>query len=198
MRTVGKLLLTASLMVAAAGVAGPTKASLLSNEVTLTCSQNIKFTCGYTEKTGWPNATVGTDVEFTLSVFDIPVFEIDLDASSISMTHVQNGELRSSGPSTFTLTDLNWVGQTGKITGATISTSDADLGKSFDYSFTDDSFTFSFSGGEPDEVTRWGPGGSITANLSGSATDVPIPATLGLLVTGLVGMGLLARRRRDI
>ena len=196
MRTTGKLLLTASLAVAAASVTGPTKASLINDDVTFTCSGGP--TCG-SKETGKPNATVGANVEFTAGVHDIPLFEFDLDGSSITMTNITDSNFMAGGDSAafFEFTDLNGVGQTGQITSATITTSGVQLTKAFDFSFTGDSFTFNFAG-EP--RMDFGPGGSITANLSGSApaTDVPTPATLGLLVTGLVGMGFHARRRRDI
>ena len=200
MRTAGKLLLTVSLTVAAAGVAEPTKASLINEDVTLTCSGN-NVVCGGT-------VTVGANAEFTAGLTNIPILEIDLDESSITMTNViSSNQTVGIGIASFKFSDLNSVGQTGGITSATISTSDAQLGKSFNFSFTDDSFSFVFDdetggfneceGAEP-VFTCIHPGGSITANLSGSVADVPIPATLGLLVTGLVGTGLLARRRRDI
>ena len=176
-------------------LAPESRASLIGDEITLTCSGG-NVSCGGIK-------TVQADG----TMFDVNagthglVAEFDAQNEAIVMTNVFGGDILvgntggvSSGP-VFAFSDLDWVDRPGEITGVTFSTSNGvTLGGNFDLTSTSDSVTFDFDGGAG-VTTRINRGESITANLQ--VTHVPAPATAGLLGLGLLGLGAAARQRRS-
>jgi len=190
--------LTAALAsLAMLAVAPGAGASLLGDEITLSCSGG-NVSCGGT-KTVEPD---GTMFDVTASGLSGPVVTFDAQSEAIVMTNVFNQDLLvgktggvSSGP-VFAFSDLDWVDRPGEITGATVSTTQGvTLRNNFALTFGPDSLTFDFDQ-DDSVVTRINSGSSITANLQ--VTHVPAPATAGLLGLGLLGLGLAARQRRRL
>jgi hypothetical protein len=128
--------------------------------------------------------------EFQLEFNNAVIFEFDIDAESIKI----------SAPNTITFvlddiefSDLDWVGQLGKITDVSIQSSSNVNGFSLsNISFTDDSVRVDLF--DTDWFTSNGEA-SVTLSLQTTHADLPEPATLAMLSLGLLGASYAKRRR---
>ena len=81
------------------------------------------------------------------------------------------------------LSDLDWVGSTGIVTGVTQTSGPAAV----DISFTSDSISI---------ITRSGTN-NYAFDIETEHETIPVPSSLSLLVAGVVGYGVVRRRKRS-
>ena len=131
------------------------------------------------------SAVVGDGFEFELELLEFgPQFEVDVGASAILMTWVGfAGGFSLGAGETYTLSDLDWVGEPNTFISAINLVSDIPGIDPADVSFTDHSVTIFLAGG----VTYF-VGDTILMEIK----TVPGPASL-VVVSGL---GLIVGRKR--
>ena len=140
--------------------------------------------------------TVGAGDEFDINnLNELTLFSIDVDSSSFTISVTTGATLSSFG--SLALTDLDWVGMAGSITGVSLVTSGISTstfsntdGTSLDINdvtFGADFVSWSMS------HTVWSSGAFATFSLE-TTHSVPEPSTLALLGAGL--LGLVVRRKR--
>ena len=131
----------------------------------------------------------GTEFELFLPGREIPnEFVVDIgDASILFSATVGVGNISGLGP--VTISDLDWVGMTGAITGFIFSTNIPGI-DDLRLSFTADSFSVDFDG--------LNTSGGQFLQIDLTVSDVPEPATLSLFLIGLVGIGIVVVREKQL
>jgi hypothetical protein len=150
------------------------EASLIGSTATCaTSSEN--FSCNVNSAT-----VVDPGVEFQLRVVSNPLWEVDIDADSLTISYVSSGSSGTSGT----------VYEFGGLLAATGI-------KNFSTSTEIGSSQFLLSGGvlSADLSGFWTQGSWVRISFDILTTSVPEPATLALLGLGLVGMGYARRRK---
>ncbi|PWS36369.1 hypothetical protein DFH01_14455 [Falsiroseomonas bella] len=185
----GKLALLLATSLALAPPLPAEAASLVGTSVTAT---DTFWTVG-------PAATavVGNGIEFTLSLFGVDGFTVDVTADAIVMTGIYSlaDPHNLTSPFLLTVGDLNF-GPGLVITGVNFSTSQTIGGLlgsdglvASDVSFTTDSVSLNYN------FVSWPRGASVTLTFDlGPAATVPEPASLMLLGFGLAGLAATRRR----
>ncbi len=166
------------------GLNGTAHATLINDTVACDVQPNGSFwSCSS------PSALVGAGNEFQLLLQGTPLFDIDIGASSFSMTNLEGlfagvGEL-------LTISSLNWTDfPSGTITGITNFFTNANAGiEEADVTTGPNSVMIDFN------QSSWSVGQSLSFDFV-TTHDLPEPATMTLLGFGLAGLGLAARRRR--
>lgn len=127
------------------------------------------------------SAVVGPGVEAGLMFLGAPLLAIDVGSSDVSLTSF--GGI-GFAPTTLTISDLDWVGQPGVVTGFTITNND--LGAGFDnsnVSTTADSVSILFD-------QAWAANDNVTITL----TTQHVPEPSSLLLVGMIGTAFVIRR----
>ena len=161
-------------------------ATLIGDTVTCDVEPASLYTCSS------PTAVVGAGVEFVVDLVAAPpTFDIDIGASSISMTNTGGG-LGAGAGELLTIGSLNWLGlASSSIIGVanfmTAGTAGMEIG---DISFAGDTIMIDFDSG-----ASWATDSYISFDL---IFAVPEPAILSLMAIGLLGLGLVRRRRRIV
>ena len=168
---------------------GAAEASLVGDSVT--CSASV-IACSV------PNVATVTDagIEFGLLPGAVPVFTVDLKASSITLAFIDfDGEnLLPVAPGvTMTLGDLD--SSAGDIVGVSLATSGAVTNLALsDISFTAHSVVIDLGG------TLWQdtptPGTAVISLIFENSAAVPVPASFVLLISAVAGMGVVRAWRR--
>ena len=165
-------------------LAAPVHASLIGDTV----DASMVSTSGHFISPG-SALVVDPGVEFTIG--DSSGAELSVDVFD-DYIHVESVDPQIFGSTnTFTISDLDWVGQIGFIVGATIENVDnIFIGTPSLLSFTPHSVTVGLSG-----VAFQVVGASFDVVLE--TQHVPVPAPLALMVAGLAGIATVRRRRSD-
>ncbi len=130
------------------------------------------------------------DPEFELILVPLgrTFFSVNVEESSIQLDYVDFGSLSMGAGEVYMLSDLDWVGEDGRIVGFELVLSGRIEGfDETDISFTDNSVTMVLNG------SLWFPGDNTFARIDLFVSH-PTPGTLALFgVVGLLGRG---RKRR--
>lgn len=132
--------------------------------------------------------TVGAGVEFSIDFISTPAFNVDIDASSISVTQVFGSPIGTGAGEVLVLGDLDWLGLTGKIVGISgFSTNEGPDITANDITFTDHEVRFTMSPNvwAANSFARWD---LVTEH-------IPEPETIALFGLGLAGMALSRRKK---
>ena len=115
-------------------------------------------------------------------------YQIDIGAESVSFDFNVFGLIGEAA--TVTISDLDWIGTPGTVTGFT--SIDTNLGGWSDSraTFTNDSVIFEFAG------LTLNPNLFLNATIQTSHTVVPVPPAAWLFGSGLLGLIGIARRQR--
>ncbi|WP_245306199.1 VPLPA-CTERM sorting domain-containing protein [Roseovarius aestuariivivens] len=156
--------------------------------------QGDTVSCGIVSTGPWSCSTstalVGMGSEFTLQFFGNDLFSVDIAASSIRLDFV-SGSLGAGAGELLTFSDLDFTPASNIVGIGNFQTTALFGVQASDVSFTADSVSFDFNG------TDWRNGQFVSFDLVTAQTGVvPLPAGLPLLLAGLGGLGLLARRKR--
>jgi hypothetical protein len=130
---------------------------------------------------------VGAGVDFQLDLTGGPFFNIDIGASSFSMTNLFS--LRAGAGEMLTISSLDWVDNpNGILVGIDNFFTNATGVEPSDITVGDHSIVFNFND------TSWGVGQILSFDLV-TNHDIPEPATLALFAIALGGLGFMMRRR---
>lgn len=113
-------------------------------------------------------------------------YEVDMEANSFSVLYLSATDWAASTFNSLIITDMDWIGGPGILTGVTISTNLAGFDNSR-VTFTDDSVSINWQGLSFGPGTRWDIG-LIT-------THIAEPGTFAILGLGFAGLGLARRRK---
>ena len=173
----------ASLLILAAGT--PAQATLIGDTVDF----NFDVVGFGTIFTG---SAVVTDpgVEFVVPANRGSSYSLDIFGDSFDII-IDLGRAAAVGASViFTLSDLDWVGTPGVITGVSLTGTNGNAANVTDIFFTDDSIAVTFADFTPPPVVQ-----TYSFDIATSHVAVPEPLTLALVGTGLLGLAALRRRQ---
>ncbi|MEL7485938.1 MAG: VPLPA-CTERM sorting domain-containing protein [Pseudomonadota bacterium] len=164
---------------------GAAQASLVGDEVACQIDPASLWACDT------PTAIVGDDVEFVLNLTGDPFFSVDIDGDSVILTLIAGGGLGAGAGELLTLSDLDWVGSPGgAIVGIENFMTDATAGvDAMDVMFLANALMIDLNG------TSWSPGQFLSFDLI--VDEVPLPAGFILMLSGALGLGAAARKRRS-
>ncbi len=152
------------------GLVVPAQASLIGDEVTVEHNNGLRII-------NLGSHLVTTSDE-NISFFSS--YQIDIEAESIIFDFIAFGTFGQTA--LVTLSDLDWVGMSGEVTGVTTTSTFFPGWSNSRATFTSDSVSFDFSD------TEIIPSTSLTATLQTAHTPVPIPSAFLLMGTGLLGL----------
>ena len=162
----------------------PVHASLIDDTVDCDIVPNgVAWACD-------PTSALVTDPgsEFTLTLFQNPFFDIDIDDSSITMTNLSS--LNAGAGEFVTFSDLDWTNGPGEIIDFSLDVFGVIGLDQSDISFTANSVGIDFNN------TSWGLGDSIVVNLETTHTPTPEPSTiLSLLTIGGIALGASKKKQ---
>ena len=164
------------------GMAGSANASLIGDTVSCSVTGGGSFDCTPS------SAVVGAGTEFGVGNSSFPnAIGVDLGAASVDLLFNFTGNLNRT---IINLTDLDWVGAKGFLTGATLDSTSRIIGLSqSDLTTGPDSLIIDLRG------TRFLRNATASISLQ-TVHAVAEPATLGIFGASLLGLGLMVRRRR--
>ena len=163
------------------GSSAPVHADLIGDTVNFNYQTIGSFSANPT------SAVVGGGVESTIAApGPFAIINIDLDANSITLTSTINNLFQPNDM--LTISDLDWIGTPGEITGFVLTNNGVTDLVSSDITTMSDSVEV-FTGG-----SHWDPGDNIVIDLQ--VTHIPEPPAF--LFLGLVGLivGSVQRFRR--
>ena len=136
-------------------------------------------------------AVVGGGVEFQLNNGGVPRFDIDIGASSFSMTFIGLAGIVAAPGTVLTIDSLDWVGvPNGVITGIDSFFTTALRVEQARFTVNPHSFVFDIAN------TLWFPGNFVSFDFVTGHEVIPEPSALALFSIGILGLGALAARKR--
>ena len=181
--TRGTLWAAATLM-ASLALSMPASASLIGDEIMGSASGS-----GFDFDSN--TATVGGGIEFIAVLANATIIaDFDGDSVTLSYENTSNFPNITFSATTFSFTDLDWVGVAGTITGLTELANDFPGAAGFATSFTADSIQIDVP------LTNTNPNDLFTATyrIDTRHATTPEPATAALLVLGLAAASRSRRR----
>ena len=158
------------------GVSTTANATLIGDMIT--CN-GISYTCDVGSN------TVGAGPEFAIDFNGFPRFNVDVDASSISIIAVTN--VITGTIFEITIGDLDWVGMSGEIVGITNFSSNAVGITLSDITVNPHSIDIDLNDAEWDLAA--------VTSFDLVTRHIPEPGTLALFGLGLAGLGFARRRK---
>lgn len=164
-------------------------ASLIGDTITITHNGGFGFATDNVVVGAGAEIQMGDGSDLATNIFTFMGDALDVSDSSILISIGASFNLANE---LLTFSDLDWVGMTGSITGATLAFSNIPEITQSDISFGADFVSVQLGGmsGFTDPQGR-------TFQIDIEAAHVPEPATLALFGLGLAGLGIARRKQKQ-